>query len=204
MGQGSRVLFIVLIGAIVWGIVWAIIVFQPPSWLFPLVFVVIFLFYSNTLRERVPLYLSNRTTWAALSEVLKDEPVPKDVRPRFIDLGCGLGGAVAYLARSHPNWDVVGVETAPGPYLISKLRVAFLPNAAVRFQSLWAVDLGGFNMAYAFLSPAPMDRLCLKVDQQMPKGAFFISNSFWADGVAFDQEVFVNDRRESHLICKRL
>lgn len=200
MGHSGRILFVALVGVILW----AVFVFQPPSWLFPIVFVVVFLFYSNTLRERVPLYLSNRTTWAALSELLKAETPKSDQRPQFVDLGCGLGGAVAFLAKSHPDWDVIGVETAPGPYLISKLRVAFRPNAQVRFQSLWNVDLSTFQMAYAFLSPAPMERLCAKVNTQMPVGALFVSNSFWADDEPFDQGVLVNDRRESHLFCKRL
>jgi len=200
MGKGGILLFIVSVGLILWGV----LTFNPPTWLFAVVFIVIFLFYSNTLRERVPLYLSNRTTWAALSALMVDETAPPDRRPCFIDLGCGLGGAVTYLARNHPDWDVVGVETAPGAYFISKLRAAFISNAEVRFQSLWTVDLEKIDMAYAFLSPAPMDRLCAKVKTQMPKGGFFVSNSFWPDHEAFDSEIIVNDSRESRLICKHL
>jgi len=198
--MGIRLLFFVFVALILW----AVIYFQPPIWVFPTVFVVIFLFYSNTLRERVPLFLSNRTTWAALAQLMNNEPELDDKTRRFIDLGCGLGGTVAFLARRHPHWHVVGVETAPGPYLISKLRVAFIANAEVRFQSLWSVQLGDYDMAYAFLSPAPMKRLCTKVQDQMPAGSLFVSNSFWPDDEPYDQDVLVNDSRESHLICKRV
>ena len=38
-----------------------------PGWVYLVAFVVLVLVYSNVSSERVPLYLSNRTTWAALS-----------------------------------------------------------------------------------------------------------------------------------------
>jgi len=199
MGQGGRFLLIFVCALILWGA----LTIQPPMWVYPSAFGVIFLFYTNTLFERVPLYLSNRTTWAALAECLDSHPIGIKKRPTFVDLGCGLGGMVAYLARTHPQWVVVGVETAPGPYLIAKVRTALQTNAHIRFQSLWSVDLRAFDMAYAFLSPAPMARLCAKVKAQMPANALFISNSFWAEGVPFDGEIFVNDGRKTRLIFSR-
>lgn len=200
MGQGVRFLFIVLCALILWGA----LALQPPMWVYPAAFLVVFLFYTNTLMERVPLYLSNRTTWAAVSELLDAEPGSgSGAPPAFIDLGCGFGGLVAHVARTRPDWQAVGVETAPGPYLIAKLRTAFLSNAEVRFQSLWAVDLQSFNVAYAFLSPAPMARLIDKVKTQALKGALFVSNSFWADEVPFDGEVLVNDARGTRLFFIR-
>jgi len=190
-------LFFMIVAAIIF---WAVAVFRPPIWVFPVLFVSVFLFYSNTLRERVPLYLSNRKTWMALSNLMNGHDVSGLKRPVFVDLGCGLGGAVAYLAKNHPDWHVVGVETAPGPYLVSKIRVAFQPNASIRFQSLWNIDLKKVNMAYAFLSPVPMARLCQKIRAEMPIGGRFISNSFWPDDEPYDEELWVKDKRQSHLI----
>ncbi len=176
----------------------------PPLWLYPAVFVLIFLFYANTLTERVPLYLTNRTTWAALAQVLDGVKPSHDGRPAFVDLGCGLGGMLAYLARAKPDWDVVGVETAPGPYLIAKVRTALIPNATVRFQSLWNTDLAPFDVAYAFLSPAPMARLHAKAASQMRAGTLFVSNSFWGDDQPYDAIVEVSDGRKTRLFCKTI
>lgn len=199
MISGARIAFIVLAAALTWGA----LTLQPPLWLYPVVFAIIFLFYANTLTERVPLYLTNRTTWAALALVLDDESLRTERfgqgRPSFVDLGCGLGGTLAYLARAKPDWDFVGVETAPGPYIIAKARTAFLPNAHVRFQSLWKTDLGAFDVVYAFLSPAPMPRLHAKATTQMRPGTLFVSNSFWADDQPFDGQIEVNDRRTTRL-----
>ncbi|HEY9163305.1 MAG TPA: hypothetical protein VIN57_01750 [Magnetovibrio sp.] len=205
MGQVARIgwlLLAVLCGAGLW---WGVTVLHPPLWLYPLVIGLIFIFYSNTLTERVPLYLSNRTTWAALAQMLDDFAVTTatDVRGAFIDLGCGLGGTLAYLARSKPDWNFVGVETALGPYLIAKLRTVRFPNVQIRFQSLWKVDLASFDVAYAFLSPAPMPRLHAKAAAEMRPGSLLISNSFWADGQPFDGIVEVNDARATHLMFSK-
>jgi len=195
-GMGMRFLFIACAALLIWGSA----SLQPPLWVYPAVFVLIFAFYANTVRERVPLYLTNRTTWAALAQILDDHGSSGVQRPAFVDLGCGLGGMLVYLARTKPDWDIVGVETAPGPYLIAKLRTAFIPNAQVRYQSLWKTDLANFDVAYAFLSPAPMPRLHTKVAAEMRPGTLFVSNSFWADHQNFDGEIEVSDTRATHLI----
>ena len=194
-----RLLFVVVAAALMAGALFL----QPPLWLYPAVFALIFLFYANTFSERVPLYLSNRTTWAALALVLDGENMPVGRRPAFVDLGCGLGGTLAYLARAKPDWDIVGVETAPGPYLIAKVRTAFLPNVQVRFQTLWKTDLAAFDVVYAFLSPAPMPRLHAKAAAEMRPGTLFVSNSFWADEQPYDGVIEVNDSRATRLIFSK-
>lgn len=200
MGQGTRLLFVALAALAMWGAM----ALQPELWVYPAAVAFIFLFYANTLTERVPLYLTNRTTWAALVLVLDGEsPTPLGQRPAFVDLGCGLGGTLLHVARAKPDWDVVGVETAPAPYLIAKVRTAFVANAQVRFQSLWKTDLAAFDLVYAFLSPAPMERLHAKVASEMRPGTLFVSNSFWADGQPYDGEIEVNDSRSTRLIFSK-
>ncbi|MCR4377375.1 MAG: hypothetical protein NUV50_04705 [Rhodospirillales bacterium] len=194
-----RLLFVVLAAALMVGALFL----HPPLWVYPAVFALIFLFYANTFSERVPLYLSNRTTWAALALVLDGETIAVGRRPAFVDLGCGLGGTLAYLARARPDWDIVGVETAPGPYLIAKARTAFLPNAQVRFQTLWKTNLAAFDVVYAFLSPVPMPKLHAKVAAEMRPGTLFVSNSFWADGQPYDGVIEVNDTRSTRLIFSK-
>lgn len=199
--KGWRIRFLFIACAAL--LLWASMALHPPMWVYPTVFVLIFAFYANTVRERVPLYLTNRTTWAAVAQILNTHGSTTAQRPAFVDLGCGLGGMLVYLARAKPDWDIVGVETAPGPYLIAKLRTAFIPNARVRYQSLWKTDLAGFDVAYAFLSPAPMPRLHTKVAADMRPGTLFVSNSFWADNQPFDSMIEVSDTRSTQLFCHK-
>jgi len=182
---------------------WVFLRLEVPSWLYLAVFVVLLLVYSNVSSERVPLYLSNRTTWAALSHMLSAEKPPTK-HPRFVELGCGLGGTIAYLSKMHPDWQFVGVENAPGPYLISRLRLIGRANARVEFKSLWDVDLSSFDVAYAFLSPAPMPRLIERANGEMKGGAVLISNSFWAPDRPYDGAAEVNDGRKTCLFFKRI
>jgi len=71
---------------------------QVLPWIFLLVFVALSLVYWNTVRNQVPLYLTTRTTWVALAELL-----PEEKGGQFIDIGCGIGGALLYLARQRPS-----------------------------------------------------------------------------------------------------
>lgn len=201
-----RLLFVAL-AALVLAAAW---VLRPPMWVYPSAFAVMFLFYANTFWERVPLYLSNRTTASALALILdggQGITLPRTSprrRPIFVDLGCGLGGLLSHLARVQSDWDFVGVETAPGPYVIAKIRTAFLPNVQVRYQSLWKTDLAPFDVVYAFLSPAPMPRLHAKAACEMRPESLFISNSFWADDQDFDGIVEVNDARSTRLFYVKI
>jgi len=185
---------------------WASLALAAPSWVYLSVFVALLLVYSNASSERVPLYLSNRTTWAAISQMLSAETVAqaRHDAPSFVELGCGLGGAIAYLSKAHPDWRFVGVENAPGPYLISRLRLIGRPNARVEFKSLWDVDFSSFDVAYAFLSPATMPRLIARANAEMKAGALLISNSFWAPDLPYDGAAEVNDGRKTSLFFKRI
>jgi len=185
---------------------WAFLSSPIPAWAYLAVFLVLALIYSNTSTERVPLYLSNRTTWAALSEMIAAEKVDETTGkpPCFVDLGCGLGGTIAFLSTAHPNWVFVGVENAPGPYLFSRLRLLGRTNARVEFKNLWDVDLADFDVVYAFLSPAPMPRLIKRALSDMKPGAVLISNSFWAPDQPYDGEVELNDGRKTCLFYKRI
>lgn len=180
-------------------VTWGALALNLPSWIFLLVFVVLVAVYRNVGRERVPLYLSNRTTWKALGELL-DARAPSDT-PCFVDLGAGFGGTLIDLAKSRPHWHFVGIESAPLVAFVARLRVALAGqgNVEIRYHDLWETDLGKYDVVYAFLSPAPMPRLLEKSKSEMHPGATLISNSFWADGVAYDQCLEINDSRQTQL-----
>jgi hypothetical protein len=57
---------------------------------------------------------------------------------------------------------------------------------------------------YAYLSPAPMERLWEKARAEMKPGSLFISNSFAVPGVSFDEVVELNDLSHSRLLIRRM
>ncbi|WP_045223770.1 class I SAM-dependent methyltransferase [Methyloterricola oryzae] len=172
---------------------------QLPPVIYLAGFVLLWLVFRSNTRERVPLYLSNRATWEALDQFVEDY-----ASPSFLDLGSGLGGTLRHLAQRHPGGRFNGVESAPLPFLISRLRLLRLDNAHVRLGDLWREDLGRFNLVYAFLSPEPMPALWRKALAEMREGALFVSNSFAVPDTAPTQVLTLNDKRGTRLFIYRM
>ena len=169
-----------------------------PLW-FLLAFVVLVLLYWNSVRGRVPLYLSNATTAQALLDVL-----PQDRGVTVIDAGCGTGGLIKRLAHSRSDCQLRGLENAPLPWLMARWQTAGLPNCAVKIADMWAESFADADVVYAFLSPVPMPRLWQKLCAEMKPGTLLVSNSFVVPGATPDAVVEVADRRATRLYCYRI
>lgn len=172
-----------------------------PAWIWLALFVLVFLVYKNSIRSGVPLYLSNRTTWTAMADMIGPE---KGVK--VVDLGGGIGGASLYMARQRPNAEFLSIESAPIPAFLSRLRgkLSGLDNIDMRYGDFWGEDLGPFQVVYAFLSPVPMERLYQKVQAEMKPGSLFVSNSFDVPGVTPDDILELDDQRKTRLLIWRL
>jgi hypothetical protein len=170
-----------------------------PAWAFLLAALVLVLFYWNTLR-RVPLYLTNRTTTAALLALL-----PSRADARFLDLGHGFGGTLLRLARARPDMRFDGIESAPMPYAVSWLWQGLLhrANARVLYGDLWKLDLGPYDLVYAFLSPAPMSALNAKAMREMKPGSLLVSNSFAIAERTANEVLTLSDGRRTELFLYR-
>ncbi len=170
-----------------------------PAWVYLAAFLGLLLVFWNSAGDRVPLYLTNRKTWAELARLL-----PEKGSFGFIDLGSGLGGALAFLARRRPDGRFTGIETAPVPYALSKLRLSGLSNSSLRWGDIWDEDLSRYDVVYCFLSPAPMPALYRKARAEMRPGTLFVSNSFAVPGSPADSLVAVDDRRRTRLHIWRM
>jgi hypothetical protein len=169
-----------------------------PEW-YLAAFALMFLIYRGAISSQVPLYLSSREATRALNELLADLPAGK-----FIDLGAGIGSVACALAGMRTELQVFGIENSYLPWAIGFLRTARLKNCHWTLGSLWQVSLAEYDVVYAFLSPAPMNRLWLKAKCEMRPGAWFISNSFSVPDVAASSEIEVSDSGKTRLYCYRL
>jgi SAM-dependent methyltransferase len=151
-----------------------------PAW-FLAAFAVLLILFWNTFRTRVPLYLSSACACERLAGLLPDSGPA-----RVLDLGCGFGGVMMSLRRLRPDLDLVGMETAPLPSWLARLRLRRDSRSTVVRRDFWQEDLRNYDLVYAFLSPEPMERLWQKVCSQMAPGSLFVSNSFIVPGVAPD------------------
>ncbi len=167
-----------------------------PAWMYLLCFVLLVLIYWNTAGDRVPLYLSNQTTWRALERLISDRSGP------FLDLGCGLGGTLFYLARKYPDRHFVGIESAPLPFLFVKIKktLSHQENVSVIYGDMWNLNFALYQTVYAFLSPAPMARLFAKITAEIDADGQFISNSFDVPDRHPDTTIVLDDRRKTQLL----
>jgi hypothetical protein len=138
--------------------------------------------------------MTNRKTWQAISDLT-------DQATSFVDLGSGMGGVVAFVARARPNLKAIGLETAPLVYLGSKIYMllAAPSNAKVIYKIIWHADLADYDVVYCFLSPVPMPRMFNKAKAEMRPGTLLISNSFPVPDHEPDRVIVVDDRRQTQL-----
>jgi hypothetical protein len=148
---------------------------------------------------RVPLFLSTRRAAAVLTTLL-----PRRAGCRVLDLGSGTGSLLANLARVRPDCAFKGIELAPLPFLLGRLRAWRQRALHMQWGDFWQEDLAGYDVVYAYLSPAPMARLWRKARAEMRAGSIFVSNDFAVPGVAPAETIVVGDRMRSTLYVWRM
>lgn len=144
-----------------------------PAW-FLAGFALLWMFYRGVVVERVPLYLSGGAAIDLVAETIEQRHAR-----HVVDLGAGIGSMVVPLARAFPECHFTGVEFSPLSWLLGWLRTRGLQNVEWRYASLWSLSLRDYDLAYAFLSPAPMPDVGRKFDAEMAPGGLLISNSFF-------------------------
>ncbi len=163
-------------------------------------FFILLLVFWNTFKTQVPLYLSSEKVWQALEDLV---PPPKqDKGFTFIDIGSGLGGVLAHLARIRPDGNYNGIESAPLPFFWSwlRFRLGGYRQCRVQWGDFWDCELYAYDVVFAYLSPAPMERLWQKAKAEMKPGSFFISSTFNVPGQTPVKAVKINDMHQSTLL----
>lgn len=146
---------------------------QWPTYVYLAGFLLLCALSPGAVGARIPLFSTNAATARTVLRTL-----PRDRALRVIDLGCGTGAMLRRLAQARPDCRFDGVEYAPLACAIARWRTRGLANCHVRRADFWRESLAGYDVVYAFLSPAPMARLADKLRAELAPGAMMISNSF--------------------------
>jgi SAM-dependent methyltransferase len=198
-GLGMETWWLPIHALFVPGLVWMLGLGLPPLYSLGAFFLLASVYWGVS-RTRVPLFLSSRAAARAVAGLL-----PRERSFTFLDLGCGLGGVLACLARTRPAGRYYGIESAPLPFLLSWLRAALGAQAChVTWGDFQNLDLGRYDVVYAYLSPAAMIGLWDKASREMRAGSLLISNSFAVPGVHPTFMVATGARDGSRLLLWRM
>ncbi len=170
-----------------------------PAGVYLTAFVFMVLVYWSTFRSQVPLFLTSKKVWKTLEELLP--PAQENKKFRFMDIGSGLGGVLTHLASARPDGLYFGIENAPLPYYLSRLRIKLgnHGNCHILWHDLWSSDMASYDIVYAYLSPVPMENLWRKLKKEMRPGTLFVSNSFPVKQHPAQYSITLDDMQQSTL-----
>lgn len=167
-----------------------------PSWVYLLAFVLTWLLSRNTLLERVPFYRSSKEVAEILAKQLASDA-------QVLDAGSGDGRLALYLAQSRPDLTVTAMENAWGSHWLACGRwlLAGRPDNFIPIcRSFWCENWQQYDVVYVFLSPAPMQKVWEKFQQQGKAGGLLISNTFEIPGVEPEQRLPLTGRLQQALL----
>ena len=153
-------------------------------------FVFFLLLFWSTFRTQVPFYPSLASTWRAVDALL-----PQQTPLRLIDIGSGLGGFSLSMAERRPQATVTGIEIAPLPWLVSRLRASIGGSRANFILGDYTrLNFAEYDVVFAYLSPVAMTDLWNKASAEMRPGSLLLSYEFPIEGVTPDITVNASNK----------
>jgi len=100
------------------------------------------------------------------------------------ELGAGWGGVALSLARQYPDHRVIGIELAPLPWLVAKLRAGLSgpKNLKIIHGDFLKHPLSDAGLVVCYLSANGLAHLKPKLASELAPGALVLSNTFAVPG----------------------
>jgi len=139
-----------------------------------LLLVVVSIVYSTWCNGISPMPTSPKAKETLLSGL------PPGVSGRVYELGSGWGTLVFPLAKQYPFSQVIGYETSPLPYLVSRIwqMALHLPNVTIKRVDFYTMKLNDASLIMCYLYPEAMVNLRDKFQEELKPGTWVISNTF--------------------------
>jgi hypothetical protein len=106
--------------------------------------------------------------------------LPDDPGPLILDLGSGFGTLAISVARQYPNSAVVGVESSPVPYWISRIvqMLYRYQNLSFRREDILKTSISDASAVVVYLHRDGMHNLKPKLENELKPGVWILSNTF--------------------------
>lgn len=177
----------------------ALLSIQVAAQWYLLIMLLLTLIFWGTIKGDAPLFLSSNVVVDAVIDIVNLERAQS-----FAELGAGVGSVVIPLAKHCSGLNIDAWERAPLPWAINAWRCRKLANISSYRTSFWTCDFARYDVVFAFLSPAVMPELGIKIRQSMRPGSLFISSSFPVPDWEPEFIRQLNDLRKTQLFCYRV
>ncbi len=163
------------------------------------VFLLGLLFLATPLFSKIPFVSVRR-------KVLPEIICAMNLNDRSVlyDLGCGDGRVLFFAAKLYPDISCVGVEKAPFPYLIAKIRMLLSGDrrVSILYGDMFKVNLSLATHVFLYLFPGLMGSLLSKLERELKPGTKVFSCDFQFSN---KQPVSILDlKSKSHQLNRRL
>lgn len=99
----------------------------------------------------------------------------------FVEVGCGDGRVLRFVAKRHPNVQVIGIEISLIMFLVAKLNLFFSwqRNVSVKYGNALKYDFSKADVVYTYSLTDTVNNLLMpKLKQELKPGARLVSYIF--------------------------
>lgn len=148
-----------------------------------LCFFVFFSIIINTLRYGISPMPSSRKAKKAILQLLHDN-LPKKLDGNVVELGSGFSTLAIPIANCFPENNMIAYEISLIPFSLSKMFQFFIPqkNLIILRKDFFDVDLNNSKLIICYLYPAAMEKLKVKLENELKNETYLISNTFAIPG----------------------
>ena len=103
--------------------------------------------------------------------------VPMASSDLFVDLGCG-DGRVLRAAKKAYDVKTLGFEVNPIAWVSAKVLNILSCRVVIKRENFWLHDFSGTSVVFCYLFPDIMERLAVKLKDELRPGAVVVSCNF--------------------------
>ncbi len=153
---------------------------------FIIVFVLLSICYWTIKNGISPMPTSYKVTKALLTSL------PEHVERKIVELGSGWGNLANALAKKYRDCEVIGYETSPIPYYVSRL-IYRQKNLIFKRKDFFSEPLHDASLAVCYLYPGAMQQLKTKLEMEGSSQLLIATHTFSIPGWKATKTVTVDD-----------
>ena len=98
----------------------------------------------------------------------------------LFDLGCGDGRVLFAATKVDPHISCIGIEIAPFPFLLAKIKniFSFSKNVRILYGNFFKINISSASHVFLYLFPEALDKLLPKFERELKVGSRVVSCDF--------------------------